>query len=201
MGDLRRQQRGFAWSNFYAIGQQGKRQGKHWRPVPHRRSEYFAVLLDWRAQMARQRLGQHFLGDVGWRGTIARAIRVSSHGIESTAPANTEESCWIEVGAGHGEMTEHLVQTGAPVYAIELDPLLTERLRALAKKHPNLTVVPGDVLETDLATIAAGRRIKIYGNLPYYITSPILHHFFQFASHIDEIHLVIQLEGAERLTA
>jgi 16S rRNA (adenine1518-N6/adenine1519-N6)-dimethyltransferase len=151
--------------------------------------------------MARQRLGQHFLGDVGWREAIARAIRVSSHGIESTAPADTAEICWIEVGAGHGEMTEHLVQTGAPVYAIELDPLLTERLRALAKKHPNLTVVPGDVLETDLAAIAAGRRIKIYGNLPYYITSPILHHFFQFASHIDEIHLVIQLEVAERLTA
>jgi 16S rRNA (adenine1518-N6/adenine1519-N6)-dimethyltransferase len=151
--------------------------------------------------MARQRLGQHFLGDVGWREAIARAIRVSSHGIESTAPANAAEICWIEVGAGHGEMTEHLVQTGAPVYAIELDPLLTERLRALAKKHPNLTVVPGDVLETDLASIAAGRRIKIYGNLPYYITSPILHHFFQFASHIDEVHLVIQLEVAERLTA
>jgi len=151
--------------------------------------------------MARQRLGQHFLGDVGWRETIARAIRVSSHGIEFTRSANAQEICWIEVGAGHGEMTEHLVQTGAPVYAIELDPLLTERLRALAKKHPSLTVVPGDVLETDLAAIAAGRRITIYGNLPYYITSPILHHFFQFASHIDEIHLVIQLEVAERLTA
>lgn len=116
-------------------------------------------------------------------------------------PANRDEACWIEVGAGQGEMTEHLVQTGAPVYAIELDPLLAERLRALAKKHTNLTVVPGDVLETDLAAIAAGRRIKIYGNLPYYITSPILHHFFQFASYIDEIHLVVQLEVAERLTA
>jgi 16S rRNA (adenine1518-N6/adenine1519-N6)-dimethyltransferase len=159
------------------------------------------LLLDWRAQMARQRLGQHFLGDEGWREKIARAIRVSSHGIESTPSAKSAEICWIEIGAGHGEMTQHLVQTGLPVYAIELDPLLTERLRSLAKKHPNLTVVPGDVLETDLAAVAQGRRIKIYGNLPYYITSPILHHFFQFAPYIDEINLVIQLEVAERLTA
>jgi 16S rRNA (adenine1518-N6/adenine1519-N6)-dimethyltransferase len=151
--------------------------------------------------MARQRLGQHFLGDQGWREKIARAIRVSAHGIEPTNPPQSFGTCWIEVGAGHGEMTEHLVQTGQPIYAIELDPILTERLRSLAKKHPNLTVVPGDILETDLSTVAAGRRIKLYGNLPYYITSPILHHFFQFASYIDEINLVIQLEVAERLTA
>src|ERR1700730_17563276 len=151
--------------------------------------------------MARQRLGQHFLSDAGWRENIARAIRISGHGIESTTPTKPQEFCWIEVGAGHGEMTEHLVQTNAPVYAIELDSLLIARLRAFAKKHPNLTVVPADVLETDLAAMAAGRRIKIYGNLPYYITSPILHHFFQFASRIDEIHLVVQLEVAQRLTA
>jgi 16S rRNA (adenine1518-N6/adenine1519-N6)-dimethyltransferase len=151
--------------------------------------------------MARQRLGQHFLGDEGWREKIARAIRVSAHGIEPTNLAQSRDTCWIEVGAGHGEMTQHLVQTGLPVYAIELDPPLAERLRALAKKRSNLTVVPGDILETDLAAIAAGRRIKLYGNLPYYITSPILHHFFQFASFIDEINLVIQLEVAERLAA
>jgi len=61
--------------------------------------------------------------------------------------------------------------------------------------------VPGDVLETDLAAIAAGRRITIYGNLPYFITSPILHHLFEFANSIDEIHIVIQTEVARRLAA
>jgi len=98
-------------------------------------------------------------------------------------------------------MTEHLSSTGAAVYAIELDALLIARLQRFAKKFPNLTVVPGDVLETDLAGIAAGRRIRLYGNLPYYITSPILHHFFTFADLIDEIHIVIQEEVALRLTA
>ncbi|HKM79772.1 MAG TPA: 16S rRNA (adenine(1518)-N(6)/adenine(1519)-N(6))-dimethyltransferase RsmA [Candidatus Acidoferrum sp.] len=151
--------------------------------------------------MTRQRLGQHFLEDAGWREQIARAIRVSPHGMESPTRAATEDYFWIEIGAGHGEMTEHLLRSGVPVYAVELDRLLIARLRRLAKKHANLTVVPGDVLETDLAAIAAGRRIRLYGNLPYYITSPILHHFFRFADLIDEIHIVVQWEVALRLTA
>jgi 16S rRNA (adenine1518-N6/adenine1519-N6)-dimethyltransferase len=149
--------------------------------------------------MARQKLGQHFLSDAGWREKIARAIRVSPHGMK--APVAQTEYCWIEIGAGHGEMTEQLLHSGAPVYAVELDPPLVERLRRLAEKHRNLTVVPGDVLETDLPALAADRRIRLYGNLPYYITSPILHRFFSFASQVDEIHIVIQLEVALRLTA
>jgi 16S rRNA (adenine1518-N6/adenine1519-N6)-dimethyltransferase len=156
--------------------------------------------------MARQRLGQHFLADANWREQIARAIGVSPHATlrsssVDSAPAQEETYAWIEVGAGHGEMTEHLASTGAPVFAIELDTLLLARLEKLAKRFPNLTVVHGDVLESDLAALAAGRRIRLYGNLPYYITSPILHHFFTFAELIDEIHIVIQEEVALRLTA
>jgi 16S rRNA (adenine1518-N6/adenine1519-N6)-dimethyltransferase len=161
--------------------------------------------------MARQRLGQHFLEDAGWREQIARAIGVSPHStLHSTTAAasfsgalsdRNQSYCWIEVGAGHGEMTEHLLSTGASVYAVELDALLAARLQKLAKQFPNLTVVHEDVLETDPAVIAGGRRIHLYGNLPYYITSPILHHFFTFADLIDEIHIVIQEEVALRLTA
>jgi 16S rRNA (adenine1518-N6/adenine1519-N6)-dimethyltransferase len=151
--------------------------------------------------MARQRLGQHFLTDAGWREQIARAIGVSPHSRAGSASVQDQPYCWIEVGAGHGEMTEHLASSGAPVYAIELDALLLARLQRLTKKFPNLTVVPGDVLETDLAALAAGRRIHLYGNLPYFITSPILHHCFAFADQVDEIHIVIQEEVALRLTA
>src|SRR5258708_9779463 len=149
--------------------------------------------------MARQRLGQHFLADANWREQIARAIRVSPY---STAPAKpTPNSCWIEIGAGHGEMTEQFLSTGAPVYAIEIDPPLIAGLQRLAHKFPKLTVVPGDILKADLAAIAAGRRVHIYGNLPYYITSPILHRLFSFADLIAEIHFVLQNEVAPRLTA
>lgn len=156
--------------------------------------------------MARQRLGQHFLADADWREQIARAIGVTPHATlrsppVGSAPAQEQSYCWIEVGAGHGEMTEHLSSSSAPVFAIELDALLMARLQRLAKKASNLTVVQGDVLETDLAALVGGRRIRLYGNLPYYITSPILHHFLTFADLIDEIHIVIQEEVALRLTA
>jgi 16S rRNA (adenine1518-N6/adenine1519-N6)-dimethyltransferase len=126
---------------------------------------------------------------------------VSPHSPLHSEPASTESYCWIEVGPGHGEMTEHLASSGAPIYAVEFDATLAARLQKLAKRIPNLTVVQGDILETDLAALAAGRRIRLYGNLPYYITSPILHHFFLFADQIDEIHIVIQEEVAERLAA
>ncbi len=124
--------------------------------------------------MARQRLGQHFLADLHWREEIARAIRVSPH---STVPLHKDDQhCWIEIGSGHGEMTQHLVATGAPVHAIEIDPAFLPGLRHLAKQFSNLTVVPGDI-------------------------SPILHHLFAFAGLIDEIHIVIQTEVALRLAA
>jgi len=154
--------------------------------------------------MARQRLGQHFLADSDWREQIARAIRVSAHSPEFSASLDRTTDkpyCWIEIGAGHGEMTEHLASTGAPVTAIELDAPLVRRLQRLTQQFPNLNVVASDVLKVDIAEIAAGRRVRVYGNLPYYITSPILHHLFAFAPIIDEIHIVIQLEVAERLAA
>ena len=66
---------------------------------------------------------------------------------------------------------------------------------------PISTSFTGDILKADLAAIAAGRRIRLYGNLPYYITSPILHHLFTFADIIDEIHVVIQTEVALRVAA
>src|SRR6266852_7657561 len=127
--------------------------------------------------MTRQRLGQHFLADLHWREEIARAIRVSPHSIAPLprdersirVPIHQDDQhCWIEIGSGHGEMTQHLLASGAPVHAIEIDSAFIAGLRHLAKQFPNLTVVPGDILKADLAAIASGRRIRIYGNLPYY---------------------------------
>ena len=151
--------------------------------------------------MARQRLGQHFLADAGWREEIARAIRVSPQSIAPSPAGNSAEFCWIEIGAGHGEMTEQLASTGAPVHAIELDAHLAATLKKLARRFPNMEVVSADILKSDIAKIAAGKRVRIYGNLPYYITSPILHHLFASAEPIDEIHIVVQHEVALRLAA
>jgi 16S rRNA (adenine1518-N6/adenine1519-N6)-dimethyltransferase len=150
--------------------------------------------------MTRQRLGQHFLSDVGWREAIARSI-----GIAGPLPVIrddvAEPRCWIEIGAGHGEMTRYLARTGKPVYAIELDPLLARRLQGLAAEFSNVSVLHSDALKTDLAEIAAGRPVCVYGNLPYYITSPILHHIFASRAQIAWLHVVIQLEVARRMVA
>jgi 16S rRNA (adenine1518-N6/adenine1519-N6)-dimethyltransferase len=152
--------------------------------------------------MSRQPLGQHFLADVYWREEIARAIRVSPHSeVAAAAAAQQADFCWVEIGPGHGEMTEYLLGTGAPVHVIEVDQFLIGNLNRLKKKNPNLDVICGDILETDLAAVANGKRMRIYGSLPYYITSPILHHLFQFAELIEEIHVVVQTEVAERMAA
>ena len=98
-------------------------------------------------------------------------------------------------------MTQHLVATGLPVYAIELDPQLAQRLGKLSKQFPNLSVIAGDILQVKLSELAAGRSLRIYGNLPYYITSPILHHLFGSTNLIEETHVVVQYEVALRLTA
>jgi len=152
--------------------------------------------------MSRQPLGQHFLADDYWREEIARAIRVSPHSeVVAAAGAQEIDYCWVEIGPGHGEMTEYLVNSGAPVHVIEVDQFLIGNLNRLKKKNQNLDVICGDILETDLAAVANGRRMRIYGSLPYYITSPILHHLFRFAELIEEIHVVVQTEVAERMAA
>ena len=142
--------------------------------------------------MARQRLGQHFLHDSSWQQRILAAL------------PNDPASAWVEIGAGHGEMTRLLAGRAARVVAIERDPLLAQRLREQIARNPaewpGVEVVAADVLTCDFEKLCAG-RFGVYGNLPYYITSPILHHLFQQADRIDSVHIVIQLEVAERLVA
>ena len=142
--------------------------------------------------MSRQRLGQHFLHDLGWRKRILNTLPL--------APNQT----WIEIGPGHGEMTQLLIGDNRRVIAIETDQRLAEGLRASRDSDPNrwpgLEIVNADVLTTNIGALAT-EKIHIYGNLPYYITSPILHHLFRWAARIVTIHIVIQLEVAERIAA
>jgi 16S rRNA (adenine1518-N6/adenine1519-N6)-dimethyltransferase len=138
-------------------------------------------------------MGQHFLRDLGWRKRIL-----------ATLPRDNNDT-WIEIGAGHGEMTELLAANGRRVVAIEGDPKLAEGLRekiaSSSAGWAGVTVVAGDVLEQDFRALAGGQRFRVYGNLPYYITSPILHRLFDYADQLDSIHIVIQLEVAERIVA
>jgi 16S rRNA (adenine1518-N6/adenine1519-N6)-dimethyltransferase len=142
--------------------------------------------------MSRQRLGQHFLHDIGWRKRILATLPL--------APNQT----WIEIGPGHGEMTQLLVGENRRIIVIETDQRLAEGLKAARDSDPtqwpSLEIVTADVLATDIGELTTA-KIHIYGNLPYYITSPILHHLFRWAAQIASIHIVIQLEVAERIVA
>jgi 16S rRNA (adenine1518-N6/adenine1519-N6)-dimethyltransferase len=142
--------------------------------------------------MTRQRLGQHFLVGGGWRRKIAE-----------TLPRRSGET-WIEIGPGHGEMTRSLVGDGRRVIAIETDASLAQRLGQSVRDAPaewtGVEIVHADVLEADLDALVAG-NVRVYGSLPYYITSPILHHLFRWADRIDSIHVVVQMEVAARIVA
>jgi 16S rRNA (adenine1518-N6/adenine1519-N6)-dimethyltransferase len=142
--------------------------------------------------MARQKLGQHFLSAPGWQKRILDALPGGANDL------------WIEIGPGHGEMTGLLAARSRRLIAIEADPRLAARLeetvRAEPDEWPGVEIVSGDVLELDLAKLA-GDKFRVYGNLPYYITSPILHRLFGYANQIASIHVVMQLEVAARIVA
>jgi 16S rRNA (adenine1518-N6/adenine1519-N6)-dimethyltransferase len=138
--------------------------------------------------MARQRLGQHFLADPAVRERIRASLPLRPNDI------------WLEIGAGHGEMTQHLVGEGRRVIAVESDPHLAEDLKKRQREWPGMSLVEGGILTLELAYNGLS-AFHVYGNIPYYITSPILHHLFNFAPNIRSIHVVLQLEVAERIVS
>lgn len=156
--------------------------------------------------MARQRLGQHFLASAAWRERIARLVLGANAAAARTEAAKPEaasrrEDLWVEIGAGHGEMTSLLATQVGRLIAIELDHKLLPRLQEQTAELSNVTVTAGDVLTLDLAELTEGERFSAYGNLPYYITSPIVHRLLAQADRLEAAFLVVQLEVAERMTA
>ncbi len=138
--------------------------------------------------------------------------RVRNWGSTSSAipPGKSESSIrcraipndvWVEIGAGHGEMTHLLAGRGRRVVTIETDARLAENLRQRIQAHPDRVAVrskssPEMSCSSTLASSSDGDRFRVYGNLPYYITSPILHQLFGYAEQIASIHIVIQFEVA-----
>jgi 16S rRNA (adenine1518-N6/adenine1519-N6)-dimethyltransferase len=156
--------------------------------------------------VAPQRLGQHFLASAAWRERIARLVLGPNSAaawskVGGPAAASRREDLWVEIGAGHGEMTSLLAAQVGRLIAIELDPRLLPRLQEHTAKLPNVTVTAGDVLALDLTELTEGERFRAYGNLPYYITSPIVHRLLAQADRLEAAFLVVQLEVAERMTA
>ncbi|HYM10047.1 MAG TPA: 16S rRNA (adenine(1518)-N(6)/adenine(1519)-N(6))-dimethyltransferase RsmA [Bryobacterales bacterium] len=141
----------------------------------------------------RAPLGQHFLRSPSILDRIAREA-VSALG----------DGLIVEIGAGPGALTTRLLSLGAAVVAIEMDPRLARGLRDNFRDNSRLEVVEADILEVDLAALIAQRtpgRAVVAGNLPYYITSPILRRIFEARGSISEAVLLIQKEVAARVVA
>jgi 16S rRNA (adenine1518-N6/adenine1519-N6)-dimethyltransferase len=143
-------------------------------------------------QRARPKLGQHFLRDRRFQRRIVDRLAIQANDL----------AC--EIGPGRGAMTELLAARAQQVVAIEVDRELAKMLQQKFANKPGIELLEADILRSDLAALCRGYQKEqcfVFGNLPYYITSPILHHLFDFAGSISGMGLVVQREVADRLTA
>jgi 16S rRNA (adenine1518-N6/adenine1519-N6)-dimethyltransferase len=140
----------------------------------------------WQDSRLGRRLGQHFLA----RPSVLERIA------EAACPAGTEVV--VEIGPGRGALTTHLLAKAGRVIAIEIDPVLVHYLRAEFRDETRLTLLEGDVLKTDLGQWG---RVAVTGNLPYYITSPILEKSLELGERLIQAVFLVQKEVAERLVA
>ena len=137
--------------------------------------------------VARKRFGQHFLVDEAILDAIVDAI----------APETGD--ALIEIGPGLGAMTRPLLARCERLTVIELDRDLAQRLRGVS----GIEVIESDVLQVDFAVLAHARaqRLRVVGNLPYNISSPILFHLLGYVEHVIDQHFMLQKEVVERMAA
>jgi 16S rRNA (adenine1518-N6/adenine1519-N6)-dimethyltransferase len=137
--------------------------------------------------IARKRFGQHFLNDAGIIDGIVRAI----HPLPG--------QFMVEIGPGLAALTQPLVERVGHLTVIELDRDLAARLR----EHSQLTVIESDVLKVDFSALAGpeSARLRVVGNLPYNISSPILFHLLGQAERVQDQHFMLQKEVIDRMVA
>lgn len=145
-------------------------------------------LLRARGLHPKKSKGQHFLTRDEVLDRIAAAAAIT--------PGETV----IEIGPGTGNLTRHLLDRGARVTAVEVDPDLAALLRAEIHS-PDFTLVEADAMETDFAALAGGRPVKLAANIPYNITTPLLFRLLDAREHFHDLLLLIQREVAERIVA
>ncbi|MBL0172577.1 MAG: ribosomal RNA small subunit methyltransferase A [Gemmatimonadaceae bacterium] len=136
---------------------------------------------------ARKRFGQHFLKDTRVLDAIVKAL------------GPLDGKTVVEIGPGRGILTDRLVERAARVVAVEVDRDLVAHLRARYAGQPHVEIVEADVLSVSLASLADGPFV-LAGNVPYYITTPIIFHALQVPRPDVAVYLV-QKEVADRLAA
>jgi 16S rRNA (adenine1518-N6/adenine1519-N6)-dimethyltransferase len=108
----------------------------------------------------------------------------------------------VEIGPGLGFLTRRLLERAGRVWAVEVDAALVERLRRSEfAKNPGLHLIQGDILTVALPEALPHKRIKLAGNLPYSISTPVLFRIFEWRAHFSTLVLMIQKEVADRMVA
>lgn len=147
------------------------------KPIPNQSST---------GHRARKRFGQNFLV----------SDNVINDIIRSVSPKTNEQV--IEIGPGLGALTDRLVSTGASVTAIELDRDLVDHLNQRFSAQENFTLINADALQVDFSTLS-DKKLRVIGNLPYNISTPIMFHLLKNASQIQDMHFMLQKEVVNRL--
>lgn len=138
---------------------------------------------------AKKQLGQHFLADRYYIDKIVMAVNPK------------EGDRLVEIGPGQGAITLPLLRVHPKMTVIEFDRDLIAPLTAAAEPLGELTIVNRDVLRVDFTELADGQPIRLVGNLPYNISSPILFHALEHAAVVSDMHFMLQKEVVDRMAA
>lgn len=144
-----------------------------------------------RPHQARKRFGQNFLHDQGVIGRIIDAIH----------PVSGDHL--LEIGPGQGALTRPLADSGARLDCVELDRDLADFLQKQFSGRDNVSIIQQDILKFDLASLVKGeeRVLRVIGNLPYNISTPVMFHLLKRHSLIRDMVFMLQLEVVQRLAA
>lgn len=155
-----------------------------------------------RPSRRKPKLGQHFLADSSAAERIVEAL------------GDTSEATVLEIGPGRGALTSLLARRTRRLIAIELDRVLAAQLRMNFALTPNVEIIEGDILAVDFATLFGPKpgsmrpglnhrpeRVRVVGNIPYFLTSDILLRLFEYGKYFETILLMVQREVADRLAA
>jgi 16S rRNA (adenine1518-N6/adenine1519-N6)-dimethyltransferase len=148
-------------------------------------------MTDVSVHRARKRFGQNFLHDPN---VIARIVR---------AAAPRPDQALLEIGPGQGALTAPLLEAAAQLTVIEIDRDLAAGLRTRFAGHPGFHLIEQDVLKVDFAALGTGQpgNLRIIGNLPYNISTPLLFHLLEQRELIGDMLFMLQLEVVDRMAA
>jgi 16S rRNA (adenine1518-N6/adenine1519-N6)-dimethyltransferase len=139
--------------------------------------------------IARKRFGQNFLHDHS----------IISHIIGSIEAKPNEH--WVEIGPGQGALTEPLLNQGVRLDVVELDRDLVTLLQAKFQHYPQLNIHSADALRFDFSSLVKGEKLRVVGNLPYNISTPLMFHLLEHAGCIDDMYFMLQKEVVDRICA